>query len=267
VLSELFNLVLLPALLLLTVGTVAAVEPLTDPTAAEQLKQLNDQTIIATRVLLDSEWDQFKHGANEATWSLATLWGWRVSDSQDWGVRLKLPLVYARRDDDIAGLGDLEIGTGTAFRLNNTWRTGGGLELHVDTASDPTLGDRVWRLKPGWGVAHDITDWLTVNFNVDYSHSIAEEHKVAPQRYLELSLPAIFILPYDWSISGKYEAKVDFENGDHWTHIVNVGVAKRLSNLPLVLSATLEKSLDGGPKKFQANFTIVYFFERYHVPK
>jgi hypothetical protein len=126
VLSELFNLVLLPALLLLTVGTVAAVEPLTDPTAAEQLKQLNDQTIIATRVLLDSEWDQFKHGANEATWSLATLWGWRVSDSQDWGVRLKLPLVYARRDDDIAGLGDLEIGTGTAFRLNNTWRTGGG---------------------------------------------------------------------------------------------------------------------------------------------
>jgi len=46
-----------------------------------------------------------------------------------------------------------------------------------------------------------------------------------------------------------------------------VGVAKRLSNIPVVLSATLEKPLDGGNKKFQANFTMTYYFERYHAPK
>jgi hypothetical protein len=82
-----------------------------------------------------------------------------------------------------------------------------------------------------------------------------------------LSLPASFILPYDWSIGAKYKTKIDFENDDRWTHTVNVGVAKRLSNVPVVLSATLEKPLNGGAKKFQANFTIIYYFERYHSPK
>jgi hypothetical protein len=259
---------------LIAVGRLPAVEPSpeTTATAAEQLKQLNDQTIIGTRVLLDTEWDQFKHGAEKATWSLAGLWGWPVSDWQDWAIRVKLPFVYDRSDEslghaDIGGVGDIEVGTGTAFRLSNTWRTGGGIELHADTASNPALGDRAWRLKPFWGIAHDVTDWLTLTFNAEYSHSIAEERNVAPQRYLELSLPAIFILPYDWSISANYKATIDFENGDRWTHTIDVGVAKRLPNVPVVVSATLEKPLDGGPKKFQANFTIVYYFERYHSPK
>jgi hypothetical protein len=46
-----------------------------------------------------------------------------------------------------------------------------------------------------------------------------------------------------------------------------VGVAKRLSNIPVVLSATLEKQLDGGNKKFQVNFTMTYYFERFHAQK
>lgn len=234
---------------------------------AEELKQLNDQTIVASRVWLDTEWDQFKHGAEKATWTLAGVWGWPVSDRQDWAVRLKLPFVYSRSDEasghaEVGGVGDIEIGTGTAFRLNNTWRTGGGIELHTDTASNPALGDSVWRLHSSWAVAHDVTNWLTLVPTADYSHSVAEANNVAPQRYLELSLPTIFILPHDWSIVTTYKAKVDFENGDRWTHTVDVGVAKRLSNVPLVLSATLEKSFDGGNKMFQFNFTMTYYFAR-----
>jgi hypothetical protein len=267
VLSELFDPYLLSILLLLAYGRIAAVEPPTNLAAADQLKQLNDQTIIGSRVLLDTEWDQFKHGAGKATWTLAGLWGWPVSDWQDWGIRLKLPFVYERSDElsghaDLGGLGDIEVGTGTAFRLNDTWRTGGGIELHTDTASEPALAEKVWRLKPGWGIAHDFTDWLTLTFNAEYNHSIAEEHDVASQRYLELSLPATFILPDDWSIFTKYKATIDFESGDRWTHTVSAGVAKRLSNIPVVLSATLEKPLNGGPKKFQVNFTMTYYFEK-----
>jgi hypothetical protein len=236
-------------------------------TAADQLKALRDQTIIQSRLWLDTEWDQFHGGAEEARWTLGGLWGWRISDQQDWAVRLKMPVVYDRSDEssghaDIGGIGDIEVGTGTAFRLSNRWRTGGGIELHADTASNPALGDSMWRLKPFWGVACDVTDWLTLTFNADYNHSIAEEHNAPPQRYLELSLPASFILPRDWSIGTNYKAKVDFENGDHWTYTVDVGVAKRLSNIPVVLSATLEKQLDGGNKKFQANLTMTYYFER-----
>ena len=273
-LLELFDSFVFVTLLLLVSGTLAAVEPSpeTTATAAEQLKQLNDQTIIQSRILLDTEWDQFKHGAEKARWTLGGLWGWRVSDRQDWAVRLKVPFAYERSDKasghaDIGGLGDIEVAAGTAFRLGDRWRTGGGIELHTDTASNPALGDSVWRLHSGWSIARDVTDWFTLAPTAEYSHSITEEHNVAPQRYLELSLPAIFILPYDWSIDAKYKANINFENGERWTHTVNAGVAKRLSNVPVVLSATLEKQLDGGNKKLQANFTIVYFFERYQVSK
>jgi len=250
----------------------AEVPPDSDATAAKQLKALNDQTIIQSNIWLDTEWDQYKHGAEEATWTLGGLWGSRVSDRQDWAVRLKVPFVYDRSDEssghaDTGGLGDIEVATGTAFRLSNTWRTGGGIELHADSASNPTVGDNVWRLHSSWSIAHDVTDWLTLTPTAEYSHSIAEEDNVAPQRYLELSLPATFILPYDWSIATRYKAKVNFENGERWSHTLDVGVAKRLPNVPVVLSATLEKQFDGGNKRFQVNFTMTYYFERYHAPK
>jgi len=252
----------------------AAEQTSVDPTTAatSELKALRDQTIIQSRVWLDTEWDQFKHGAQEVRWTLGGLWGWHVSDGQDWAVRLKLPFVYDRSDEasghaDIGGLGDIEVATGTAFRLSNTWRTGGGIELHADSASNPTLGDSVWRLHPFWSVAHDVTNWLTLTPTAEYNHSISEEHNVAAQRYLELSLPATFILPSDWSIGTNYKAKIDFANGNRWTHTINLGVAKRLSNIPVVLGATFEKQLDGGNKKFQANLTIIYYFERFRVAK
>jgi hypothetical protein len=125
----------------------------------------------------------------------------------------------------------------------------------------------VWRLHSSWSVAHDVTSWLTLAPTAEYSHSVAEANNVAPQRYLELSLPTTFLLPRNWSIGTRYKAKIDFENGDHWTHTVDFGVAKRLSNVPLVLNLTLEKDLNGGNKKFQLNFTMTYYFERYHSPK
>ena len=178
VLWESFEWFLVFTLLLSTPGSVAAAESSINPTTADQLKQLNDQTIIATHVSLDSEWDHFKDGTEKATWTLAGLWGWPAGDSQDWGIRFRLPLSYYRTDqasgnDELGGVGDAEIGVGTAFRLS-TWRTGGGIELHTDTASDSILAEKVWRLKGGWGVAHDFSKWLSASFNADYNHSVAE---------------------------------------------------------------------------------------------
>jgi hypothetical protein len=272
VFSKFFRSFLFVTLVLLASGSLSAVEPPPDPVAAEQLKQLNDQTIIGNSVSLGSDWSQFKDGAEKATWTLSGLWGWPISDWQDWGIRFKLPFVYHRSDEasghaEVGGVGDAEIGTGLAFRLNKTWRTGGGIELHGDTASDRAIAENVWRLKAGWGVSHDITDWLTLSPRADYNHSIIEKHDVQPQSYLELSLPATLILPQAWSVSARYKATVDFENGDRWSHTVNAGVAKRLSKVPVVVSASLEKPLAGSGKKFQVSITIVYYFERYHSLK
>ena len=249
-----------------------AVEPAIDSTAAEQLKQLNDQTIIGNRVSLSSDWDQFKHGAEKVTWTLAALWGWPISDWQDWGVRLKLPFAYHRSDEasghaEVGGLGDFEIGSGPAFRLTDSWRTAGGIELHADTASDRALAESVWRLKTGWGVSHDVTDWLTLTFNADYNHSIAENDDVRPHRYLELSLPATLILQDRWSIGTRCKATIDFQNRDRWSYTVSAGVAKRLSKVPVVLSASFEKQLSSSAKEFQVSLSIVYYFERYHLAK
>ncbi len=270
--SKFFTSFLVVTLLLFASLNLPAVEPTIDSTSADQLKQLNDQTIIGNRVSLGSDWGEFKHGAENATWTLAGLCGWRVSDSEDWGVRFKLPFGYRRSDEasghaEAGGVGDFEIGTGPAFRLTKTWRTGGGIELHADTASDRALAENVWRLKSGWGVSHDVTKWLTLTFNADYNHSIAENDGVRPQKYLELSLPATLLLPDRWSIGTRYKATIDFQNGDRWSHTVSAGVAKRLSKVPVVLSASLEKPLSSGAKRFQVSLSIVYYFQRYHLAK
>jgi hypothetical protein len=124
---EFFRSFLLVTLVLFAFDSLSAVERSTDPVAAEQLKQLNDQTIIGNRVSLGSDWSQFKDGTDKATATLAGLWGWPVSHWQDWGVRFKLPFVYLRSGEasdhaEATGVGDFEIGTGTGLRLNDTWR-------------------------------------------------------------------------------------------------------------------------------------------------
>ncbi|HZE63214.1 MAG TPA: hypothetical protein VE056_05010, partial [Pyrinomonadaceae bacterium] len=139
--SEFFRSFLLVTLVLFAFDSLSAIESSTDRVAAEQLKQLNDQTIIGNRVSLGLDWSHFKDDAEKGTSTLAALWGWPISDWQDWGIRFKLPLVYHRSDEasdhaEAIGVGDVEIGTGPGFRLNDTWRTGGGIELHADTASD-----------------------------------------------------------------------------------------------------------------------------------
>jgi hypothetical protein len=257
------------ALLLTAAARVSAIEPTTSSTVADELKELNDRTILKTHLSLTSEWDQFKNGAEEAVWTLSGLWAARVSDWQDWGIRLTVPLDYDRSDqasghDEVGGVGDAELGVGTAFRLNQTWRAAAGLELHGDTASDPALAEDVWRLKMGGGVSHDFARWLTLTFNADYNHSIAEEDGVRAHRFLELSLPATLILPQAWALTAQYKTAVDFENGDRWNHRVLAGIAKRLSKVPIVVSATLEKPLSSSAKRFDISITIVYYFQRYH---
>src|SRR5438093_12478049 len=141
-----FDRFLLVTLVLLGARVLPAAEPssVDSARAADQLKALNDQTIIQSSVWLDTEWDQYKHGAEEATWTLGGLWGSRVSDRQDWALRLKVPFAYDQSDEasghaDIGGLGDVEVATGTAFRLSNSWRTRGGIKLHAATGSNPAL--------------------------------------------------------------------------------------------------------------------------------
>src|SRR5206468_6366869 len=97
-----FDRFLLATLVLLAARVLPAAEPSSvdsAPASAAQLNALNDQTIIQYSVWLDTEWDQYKNGAEEATRTLGESWGCRVSDRQDWAVLLKVPFLYDRTDE------------------------------------------------------------------------------------------------------------------------------------------------------------------------
>jgi hypothetical protein len=253
------------SLLLFMSAKAYGADPSANPTTADELKQLNDPTLLVTHVSLESEWDQFKDGGKRLNWTFTGLWGWRVSDCQDWAVRLTLPFVYDETIDGsdhhrTGGLGDVEFGTGTAFRLSDKWRMAGGIELHADTASNPSFAEDVWRLKLGWGFAHDFSHWLSLSPNCEYNRSIAEQGNVKPQSYLDMSVPATLILPQHWSVSAKYRTLLDFNNGDRWAQSLTAGIAKRLSHVPVVLSTTFQQPLNSGTKRFQVGVTVVYYF-------
>jgi hypothetical protein len=61
-------------------------------------------------------------------------------------------------------------------------------------------------------------------------------------------------------MTAQYEAKVDFENDDHWTHSAKFAVAKQLERLPLGFKLSIKRSFDGGDKRFQINFVTTYSF-------
>ena len=231
---------------------------------AVELKQLSDPTILKRRAWLETEWNKYKDGTHDMEETLGGLWAWRVSTNQDWAVRLKVPYEWhiagdAAGDSDDQGLGDIKLATGTALRLSDSWRVGGGLELRMPTAEDD-LGDKDWRLQEFGAVAWDATRWLTLSPSVEYNESLAEESGGAQQHYVEAFFPATFLLPHRWSVTPKYEAKVDFKNDNYVTHSSKLSLAKQLHKLPLGFSLSIKKSFDGGDKEFQVNFVITWHF-------
>jgi hypothetical protein len=263
--------------LLVTFGTIAATwlapalyatEPAggsaDEQTMKQELKELEDPTIFVRRAWLETEWNKYTDGSSHVEETLGGFWAWPISTNQDWGVRLKVPYEWhtaaeGSGQSDEQGLGDIKIAAGTAFRLSESWRVAGGLELRMPTA-EQDLGNNVWQLQEIGAVAWDTTRWLTLSPSAEYNQSVAQEHDGSPQHYLEVFFPATFLLPHQWSVTPRYEIKVNFENGDYLTHSAKLLVAKQLDNPPLAIALSIKRSFDGGEKEFQANFIITYFF-------
>jgi hypothetical protein len=231
-------------------------------TATHELKALEDPTILIRRAWLDSEWNKFKNDSSDVQQTLGGVWAWRISGRQDWGVRLKLPFKMhlagdAADDSDKRALGDIELAMGTAFRLSDTWRAGGGIQLRIPSGT--RISDNTWRLQEFGAIAWDPTPWLTFSPSFEHNHSVAEQRGVAPEHYLELFLPAIFLMPRQWAVIASYEPKIDCENNSAWTHSAKLLLAKNLEELPLGFALSIKKPLNGN-KEFQVNFVSTYYF-------
>ncbi|HSI14849.1 MAG TPA: hypothetical protein VK961_22545 [Chthoniobacter sp.] len=250
---------------LATVTVSAAEQPtVTSEVPDSDLKELNDPTILSRRLWLETEWNKFRDHTNVVEETLGAQWGWRVSDNQDWAVRLKLPMKFRFGGDDptltdIGGLGDIKIATGTAFRLSKTFRIGLGADLAMPTGREE-LSDNFWRIQEFGAIGWDITSWLTFSPSVEYNQSFAEEHGIGRAHFLEAFVPLTFILPHKWAISVGYENKTDFENDNYVTHRAKLQVSKELENIPLSFSLSAKRDFDSGEKQVQVNFVISYFF-------
>lgn len=235
-----------------------------EQTLVEELKAETDPTIFRRRAWLETEWNKFRDGSHDVEETLGGLWAWRVSDNQDWGVRFKLPYEWHvaghdAGDSDEHGLGDIKAATGTAFRLGETWRAFGGLDLRMPTAQND-LGDNVWRLQEIGAVAWDATPWLTFSPSFEYNESVAERGSAPPQHYVETYFPATCLLPRLWSVTAQYEAKVDFEHDNYWTHSAKFAIARQLHHAPLGFALSIKRSFDAGEKELQINLVINYYF-------
>jgi hypothetical protein len=235
-----------------------------EQTIMEELKSQEDPTILKRRIWSDTEWNKYKDGTNDIDETLGVLWAWRVSDRQDWAVRLKVPLRFHSAGDEAGdsnrqGLGDIKLAAATAFRLSESWRAAVGVEMRFPSATND-LGDNVWQPQLFGAVAWDVTPLLTLSPSFEYNKSVAEEHSTAPQHFLEMYFPATYVLPRNWAVTAQYEAKVDFENDNHWTHSAKFVITKVLERLPLGFSLSIKKLFDGGDKEFQINFVTTYYF-------
>ena len=224
-----------------------------EKTVAHELKAVEDSTILIRRTWLDSEWNKFKDDSSELQQTLGGVWAWRISGSADWGVRLKAPFKMhfagdAADDSDKRAFGDIELAGGTAFRLSDTWRAGGGMQLRIPSGTD--ISTNTWRLQEVGAVAWDATPWLTFSPSFEHNHSVAEERGVAPDHYLELFFPATILMPRQWAVTAAYEPKIDFKNNSAWTHSAKLQLAKRLQELPLGFSLSIKKPFNGD-KEFQ----------------
>jgi hypothetical protein len=229
----------------------------------DALKSLEDPTILKRRVWIDTEWSRFKDSSDDLEFTMGGLWAWPVSENQDWAVRAKVPVKFHRAGDaagdtDKGGPGDIKLAVGTAFRLSPSLRTAIGLEMRFPTASD-NLGSNAWRPQLFGTVAWDVTRAMTFSPSFEYNKSIEELHGSAPQRFVELFFPVTFLLPERWSVTPRYEYKVDFSNNDQVTRSAKLTVAKLLEN-QFGFALSIKKNIDETSKRFQVNFVTTYYF-------
>ena len=175
---------LTPAMCSAETATVRASEQ----TIMEELRAQEDPTIFTRRMWADTEWNKYKDGSHDVDETLGLLWAWRVSESQEWAVRLKVPLkshIAGETDGDSngSGLGEIKLGAGTGFQLSDSWRTVVGGEIRFPSATSK-LGSEDWRLQLLGAVGWDVTQTLTLSPSLEYNRSVSEKDGVAPQHYL-----------------------------------------------------------------------------------
>ncbi len=237
-------------------------QPITTEIPNADLKEINDPTILSRRLSLEEEWNHFENDTNTIEDIFITQWAWRLSQNTDWGLRLKLPVKYRIGSNDdipnIGGLGDAKLAVGAAARLSETFRLAAGVDLEAPTGRSE-LSDNAWRIQEFVAFGWDIAPWLTFSPSFEYNQSLSTESSGGDIDFLESFAPFTVLLPQKWAVGAGYESKADFET-DTYTNRGKIFFSKELEHIPLVFSLSAKRDFNGGPKEFQVNFVVSYFF-------
>ncbi|HMP84312.1 MAG TPA: hypothetical protein PKA41_16560 [Verrucomicrobiota bacterium] len=262
--THLTRAVALVALAVLVAATArgAATNDYYSQPSVQDLKSETDPTILKRKIWLETEWNSYRDGSDKIEETLGGLWAQRITDDLDWGVRVKLMYDwYIAGDNDSAsddcGIGDTKVATGLAYRIAPNLRVGGGLELRMPTA-EGDLGDDVWKLQEFGTLAWDATEWLSFTPTVEYNHSVCEEDGASPQHNVELYFPATVILPHRWSITTRYEAKIDFEDDNYVTQSGKLYLSKSFEKIPINLTASFKRPFNTANKDYQVNLVVTW---------
>jgi hypothetical protein len=231
----------------------------------EELELNDNPTILRRRVWWENEYSDRHQGAWQSKLTLGGVYAFSLSPDHEWGVRLKLPLVFANGGrvagvDNEAGLGDIEFAFATAWRLAPTFRAACGLETKFNTATADALSDGTAQLKPILAFSWDAARWLTLAPNFVYNDSVAAESGAADVSNLEINAPFIFLLPDRWSMTLEYKGKADFERTNEYSNRLKVGTGKLLAEWTQVFSS-VEVPLEAATDNFQVTVGMNFFFQ------
>jgi hypothetical protein len=162
--------------------------------------------------------------------------------------------------DDLVeqGIGDLKVNVGTALRLSPTVRIGGGVEMRLPVGEDE-VSSNIWRMQEYVAVAWDATPWLTLTPKLRHFHTIAHEDGGRTQQYWEIYVPATFVLPGRWSLTTRYEIKID-EISDHTTHSAKFTIGRQFRQPRLGLSMALKVPFNSQSNDYQLVFNATMSF-------
>jgi hypothetical protein len=239
--------------------------PATERIEREELEQNDNPTILRRRVWWENEYSNRHQGAWQDKLTLGGVYAFSLSPDHEWGVRLKLPVVFANGGrvpgaDNEAGLGDIEFAFAAAWRLAPTFRAACGLETKFNTATRDALGDGTAQLKPLLAFSWDAARWLTLAPNFLYNDSVAAEPGAADVSNLETNVPFIFLLPDRWSMTVEYKGEIDFERANEYSTRLKVGTGKLLAGWTQVF-ASVEVPLEAATDNFQVTVGMNFFFE------
>jgi hypothetical protein len=202
-----------------------------------------DPTLITRRVLTELSFED--RGSDDEVWKIenSLRWGIPLHEGLALGLQAMVPVKWQESgDDDLSGLGDLEVRTGLVGRISPTLRWGFGLNAAFDTAAEPGLGADAFVLRPIAAIRWDFNERIQLGFNLEYNVTPADEGANDVSQ-LELKFPLVLKLTDRWSGALTYKPRWDLL-AESDRHRLELGATRTLgADLRYALSLAVELPL------------------------